>query len=400
MPQFNFAGQSYQSRSLPLDAQRCINMFVENSPADAKDPVPVFMCPGLNIFSRLGPGPINGLHIMKNVLYCLSGPQLFSVDANGLATYIGTTTIGGIASMDDNDYQMVMVDGGVGWIYQIGGLNQITTVTALAAATSITVAQTGILSAGDPINITLDSGVIFSTTISGMPIGAPGALVVNLAAPLPSQVTAGAIAIDPLVVLGQITAPAFQAANTVTYFDDYFIFNANGTQQFFLSGLGDGTQYSGLDFASATAGPEPLLAVVNWHEQLLLFSEKHIEVWYDNGALTFPFARFDGALVQRGLAASLATVKEDNTVFWLGEDGIFYRLNGYQPQRISTFATEHAWAQYPTLTDVTMFCVTIEGHKFIFINFPSGKATWCYDISSGTDHPLWHERISWGSPWV
>lgn len=400
MPPFQFAAQSYQARSLPLDAQRAVNMFVERSPKDAKDVVPIFMAPGLDIFSSLGTGPINGLHVMSNVLYAVSGSQLFSINLDGLATLIGTTNLGSICSMDDNGTQLVMVDGNVGWIYQVGGLNQVLTAIALAGATSIVVAQTGFPASGDTIKITLDSGAIFTTTISGTPTGTPGNLTITLAAPLPSQATTGAIAIDPAVTLGQITAPAFFPSNTVVYFDDYFAFDRVGTNEWFISALGDGTQYNGLDFASAQAGPDLVLAICNYHEQLLIFSEKHTEVWYDAGAANFPFQRYDGAFIQRGIAAPLAIVKEDNTVFWLGEDGIFYRLNYYTPQRISTFATEHAWAQYPTIADATAFVVTIEGHKFIFLTFPSGPATWCYDISSGIEEPLWHERISWGNPWV
>jgi hypothetical protein len=400
MPPWNFAGQSYQARSLPLDAQRAVNMFVERSPKDAKDIVPIYMAPGLDVFANFGPGPINGLHVMSNVLYALSGSQLFSIDIDGFPTLIGTTNLGGIASMDDNGKQLVMVDGSVGWIYQVGGLNQVLIDTAAGGQLGIHITPTGVLSDGDPISITLDDGTVFSTTINGTPIGTPSDLLVFLLDALPSQASAGAVAIDTAVTLGQITAPAFYPSNTVVYFDDYFIFDRIGTNEWFISALGDGTQYNGLDFASAQAGPDLVLAVVNYHETLLIFSEKHTEVWYDAGSANFPFQRYDGSFIQRGLAAPLATVKEDNTVFWLGEDGIFYRLNNYTPQRISTFATEHAWANYPTISNATAFVVTIEGHKLVFLTFPSAPATWCYDISSGIEEPLWHERISWGNPMV
>lgn len=400
MTTLQFAAQSYQARSLPLDAQRCVNMFVERSPSDAKTAVPIYMSPGLDVWSRLGAGPIWGMHAGPfDNLYVVSGYQLFLVNRDGLAILIGDTTLGGLVSMANNEGQLVMVDGDVGWVYQAGGLNQITVAPGVAGDTSITVASIGSFVGGDPIVISMDDGTSFATQITGTS-GVPSNLIISLAQPLPSTLSTGALAIDSNNVLGQITAPAFVPASTVVYFDDYFIFDARGTNDFFLSGLGDATQFNGLDFASAQADPDFVLAVVNYHEQLLIFGEKTIEVWYDAGAANFPFQRFDGAFIQRGLASPQATVKEDNTVFWLGEDGVFYRLNGYQPVRISTFATEHAWAQYPIITDASCFVVTIEGHKFIFLTFPAGNATWCYDISTGTEQPLWHERESWGSAWV
>lgn len=402
--QLQFAASSYRSRSVPLDGQRCVNMFTERAPAEAKTPVPVFMCPGLSIFSQLGPGPINLFHVMNDTLYVVSGSQLYSVNQSGAATSLGNTNLGGgpiVAA--DNGQQLVMVDGNVGWIYQPGGLNQVTTITAAAGAASITVAATGALAAGDPIMIALDSGGSFQTTIASAPTGSPGAMVIPLATALPSQVTAGAICIDSNVTLGQIRQPGFLAAQTVIYFDSYFVFDGRGTNSFFISNEGDGTQYNALSIAFAQADPDLVIAVVNWHEQLLIMGEKTIEVWYDSGGSTtvpFPFQRFDGAFVQRGCASALSIVKEDNTVLWLGEDGVFYRLDGYLPVRCSTFATEEAWQQYPTINDAQAFVVTVEGHKFLFLTFVAGNATWCYDITSGVEQPLWHERESWGQQQV
>jgi hypothetical protein len=185
----------------------------------------------------------------------------------------------------------------------------------------------------------------------------------------------------------------------VRYFDGYFVFNATGTRQFFLSGINDGTQYSGLDFATASAGSDMLVSVEIWHEQLILLCERHSEVWWDAGNVAFPFQRYDAALIARGIPsnAPYAVCSEDNTYFWMGDDGIFYRLDNYAPKRISTFAMETAWAKYPLrFTDASCFVLDQEGHKFIIVNFPSGNATWVYDISSD----LWHQRISYGTAWV
>lgn len=473
--ELQFAARSYKSRSTPVDAQRCVNMFVENAPPDAKTRVPVFMCPGLDIFTKQGNGPVNGMHIMNGLLYTVSGGQLFSVDANGQSTSLGQTNLGGIVvAMADNEKQLVMVDGSVGWVYQPDGLNQVTTqiglgytATVLGAAAaqgahavvlasvtgfvagdkvrigqddgtlfettigsiagftvnlpaplpgpsamgsafyddsqgqrSITVASTGAIPGGVAISIAMDDGTTFTTTTSGAATGPPDARVIPLTDPLPSQVSVGAVVTIPSLKLGQILAPAFQPASTVVYFDGYFVFDAKGTNQFFLSGLGDGTQYNALDFASAQANSDYLLAVVNYHEQLLLMGERSIEVWYDSGAATFPFQRFDGAYVQRGVASPYAIVQEDNTVLWLGEDRIFYRLDGFDPKRASNYGIEHAWAQYSTVGDSSAFVLTVEGHKFVFLTFYTGNATWCYDIGSGLETALWHERESWGSPWV
>jgi hypothetical protein len=398
MAELQFAAQAYTTRSKQLLSQSCINAFVEPTPKEGKTQMPVYGIPGTNLFARFGPGPIVGLHVFdtQNLLFAMSGSQLWSVTQLGATTLIGETNLGdNLIQMADNGQQLVMVDGSAGWIYQPGGVNQITTVTEGATSLSLPANITGTLNDGDPLVIALDNGASFNTTVNGTVTAADTVITFHDA--LPSQVTAGAIVLDPLNVLAQIKAAAFMGASTVQYFDGYFVFDAYNTRQFFISAINDGTQYSGLDFATATASSDIVRAVCIYHEQLLIFCRYHTEVWWDTGNLAFPFQRYDAALIARGIASPYALCSEDNTVFWLADDGIMYRLEGFVPKRISTFATEHAWAQYPNLyLDAEMFVINQEGHKFIIVNFPSAPATWCYDIGSG----LWHTRVSWGTPWV
>lgn len=412
--QIQFAAQAYQTRSEQLLDQRCLNAFVEPTPKEGKTHLPVYGIPGLSLFSRFTAGvngPIFGLHIMGNDLFVVSGGGLYKiagtdVDATpaGLPvpnTYIGATTIGGICSMADNANQLVMVDGSVGWIYQPAGLNQVTTATAVAGATTIPANITGTITAGDTLLIPLDNGGTFTTTAAST-VG-PSNTAIALSAALPSQVTAGAIIVDPANVLAQIQAAAWMPASTVRYFDGYFCFDANGTRQFFISSINDGTQYSGLDFATASAGSDRILAVEVYHEQLLLMCERHIEVWWDTGNVSFPFQRYDAAMIQRGLSYPYAVTSEDNTVLWMGDDGMFYRLEVFTPKQISTFAMEHAWAQYPRkYLDASCFTLNQEGHKFVVVNFPSAPATWSYDIAASAqlERAMWHERESRGTAWV
>lgn len=191
----------------------------------------------------------------------------------------------------------------------------------------------------------------------------------------------------------QITDVNFFPSQSVRFFDGYFCFSRKGTKEYFLSPVFGVTPLDGALFASKEATSDNLVVLENSHEQLLLFGEKRIEVWYDAGnpPPTFPFQRNDGALIQRGLVAAYSVVLEDNTVFWLGDDGVAYRLNGFVPERISTHGTEKAWQSYPTMSDCQAFSYTFEGHKFIQFTFPSGQATWTHDVAT----KRWHERESW-----
>lgn len=190
-----------------------------------------------------------------------------------------------------------------------------------------------------------------------------------------------------------ITDPNFNPAQTVTFFDNFFVFAHTNTNQFFISNTLDGTTYMALAFASAEVSPDLVLACINQQENLLIFGQKTIETWYDSGDVNFPFQRYDGATIERGCSAPFSIIKEDNSVFFLGDDLIFYRLNGVVPVRISTHAIEWAWSQYPTVADATIWTHTWQGHKFLVLTFPTANATWVFDIATN----MWHERISYNS---
>lgn len=188
----------------------------------------------------------------------------------------------------------------------------------------------------------------------------------------------------------QIQNPNFYSASTVVFFDNYFVFDRKRTNEFFLSGLSDGTSYSGLDFASAEAQPGFLTSVAANLQLLFLFCQNHIETWYDAGTADFPFQRYAGGVIPFGCLAPYSVIAQDGALFFLGQDGVFYRLQGNVPIRVSTHPVEHAIANYGDVTDAFCFTYTLEGHKMVHLTFPSANRSWVFDVSTRK----WHERES------
>lgn len=310
-----FAIQSYQSHSLPVSAQRCVNYFMEKQPEDAKSQIPLFGIPGMVEFATCGIGPVRGLETMNGLLYAVSGMGLYAVYEDGSVNKIGSDIVTGSnqVSMAENGTQLVIVNGAAGYIY--------------------------------------DSSMGTFT---------------------------------------QIINPAFYPANTVTFFDDYFVFDRAGTNQFFISGILDGNSYNGLDFASAESSSKPVVGITQNLQLLYIFCEDHFEIWYDAGSSDFPFQRYTGGVIWRGCAAPLSIIKQNQETWFLGDDGIFYRIDGNTPMRVSTHAIEKLIDEEGDLSKVSCATETLEGHKFIFLTLPNSKRTLAYDIST----QMWHERES------
>ncbi len=192
----------------------------------------------------------------------------------------------------------------------------------------------------------------------------------------------------------QITDEDFPGAVTVGYLDGYFVFNEPDSQRVWVTQLLDGLSIDRLDFASAEGSPDGLVSLIIDHREAWLFGTNSVEVWYNAGEVDFPLSRIQGAYNEIGCIAPYSVAKMDNSVFWLGADargqGIVYRANGYQGQRISTHAVEFAIQQYGNLADAVGYTYQQDGHTFYVLNFTDADTTWVYDAATGS----WHERAA------
>lgn len=190
-------------------------------------------------------------------------------------------------------------------------------------------------------------------------------------------------------VFERITDEGFPGAIKVIFMDGYIIGIEPRRRFAFNSEVANALAYNTLDRFTSEYLPDLLVSLESVQNQLVLFSEGSMEFFENTGATEQPF-RSKRISQKRGCAGTFTTAVIDQTVYWLGDDGIFYRLEGYAPKRISTRPIEQAirgldWknAFAETWTDA--------GHLVVYWTFPDGL-TWGYDISSGQ----WHRRQSYG----
>jgi len=174
--------------------------------------------------------------------------------------------------------------------------------------------------------------------------------------------------------------------------DNYGLFTESTGGQFGLTNLGDLSALNALSIATAEGSPDDLISIICDHREVGLFGTGSIEIWTDTGAAFFPFERAPGGYIEQGCCAKWSPVKLDNSTFWLGRDingrGVIYRNNAYIPQRISTHPIENALAGYSDITDAIGYAYQEGGHTFYVLTFPTGDATWAYDVAT----KMWHQR--------
>lgn len=329
---------SYDARSPIANAQVCLNLYAEQNPPDAPFPVTHYPAAGLQLWgdlSALG-SPVRGIYETSNgYVVAVIGQAVVALELGAPPNYV---SLGSIAP-DSGQTIVSMCDNG----------------TTL---------------------------VIVDGSSSGWQV------------PLNSVGSAGS--------LETINDPAFYGSNRVDFIDTFMIFNQPGTGNFYTTTSNVVTPFDPTYFASKAGWNDRLVCCVCLHDNIWLLGNATAEIWFNAGGATFPFARMPNSILQQGCSAVQSPVVADNAVYWLSQDrwghAMMMRGEGYAARRVSNFAVENEWQQYPYVGDCIGMVYQLGGHEYIAFYFPSGGAWWSYDASS----QLWHKRTYNGTtqPWL
>lgn len=152
---------------------------------------------------------------------------------------------------------------------------------------------------------------------------------------------------------------------------------------------GDWSAWNSLDFATAENWPDDTLDLITDQEDVFLGGRETTEVWYDAGNADFPLLRRPNGVIARGVLCTGTYANHDNTIFFIGDDGVVYRLVGLTPTRISTHWVEQLIEDLSPKV-IRGFAFSEKGHAFYGLT--SASWTIIYDISTG----FWSERQSNG----
>lgn len=154
------------------------------------------------------------------------------------------------------------------------------------------------------------------------------------------------------------------------------------------SALADGASWSDLDVYSSESSPDRIVGLKVLDGQVYVFNERTIEVFVDQPTETQVYQRT--VVIQRGCISGDTIVRIAGTLFFVGDDYIPYRLDGYTPVPVGT---------KPITSDLSgtdprkLFGFGWEdrGYLVYYITAQNGH-TWGYDVTNGR----WHRRESYG----
>lgn len=188
--------------------------------------------------------------------------------------------------------------------------------------------------------------------------------------------------------LAQVTDDGFPGFKSADFIDGYIAGVEPSGRWWQHSDLNAAMEYSTLDRYDAEAAPDRMVSLIVSHREVMVLSKRSIQFFQNTGSATGTFANANGTEIEIGCAGTFAVARMDNTVYWLGHDGIVYRLEGHAPRRVSTGPIEQAISRC-NMAEAFAFTFEDRGHKVFYLTFPDGQ-TWGFDVWTNE----WHRRQS------
>jgi len=193
----------------------------------------------------------------------------------------------------------------------------------------------------------------------------------------------------------QINDPDFTAngfPQLVIFIEGYFLCITD-TKKFIISSLNDGTQWNALDFGTAEADPDAIVAPVNFKSEAFIIGTKTIEGFENIGGVDFPFVK-TGFIIDKGCFARFSVVVTSDTFMFIGggdnEDPAVWSIVGNKPVSVSNTGVELLLGALSQVELDEVSGYTYKQDKSTFVAWELPLATIVYGLETGK----WHIRES------
>jgi hypothetical protein len=326
--QLPITGGFYESDSLPISAQECVNWYVNIPQTEgALTTGNLFGTAGLVQLETSGTfGNANrGSHVKDGLPYFLNGETLYrldrAVDVLGVESFnlVALGTIPGTdrASFADNGKQLMIVVGGEGWI------------------------------------IDESSGT-------------------------------------PFQMIADLDFKANGTPQQVVFIDSFFLVTTD-SKKFIRSESNDGLNWNALNFFTAEADPDDIVAPIIFKNQAFIAGSETIEVFQD---VAGQFQRISGMIINKGVFAPFGIINTSDSFMFVGggvnESPAIWSFVGNGVQKVSTTAIDSVLGKFSQEDIENSFAYSYAQNGAYFVGFSFPRVTFEYNTITGR----WHTRTS------
>lgn len=198
--------------------------------------------------------------------------------------------------------------------------------------------------------------------------------------------------------LTQVTDPDLGIVLDVVWVDGYFM--TTDGEFLIVTELLDPTQVNPLKYGTSEVDPDPVVALLKLRNEVYALNSNTIEVFDNIGGSVFPFARIDGAQIQKGVVGTFACCVFTERIAFLGggrnEAPSIYVGAAATAQKISTQEIDNLLLQY---TEAQLAMVKLEArndkaHQHLYVHLPDRTVVYDAAASEALEQPVWFTLTS------
>jgi hypothetical protein len=193
--------------------------------------------------------------------------------------------------------------------------------------------------------------------------------------------------------LTQVTDPDLGTVLDVVWVDGYFM--TTDGEFLIVTELNDPTQVNPLKYGSSEVDPDPVVALLKLRNEIYALNRNTIEVFDNVGGELFPFARIDGAQVQKGVVGTFACCVYLERIAFLGSGrneapGIYVGAAA-TTQKLSTQEIDQLLLTY---TEAQLATVKLEArndknHQHLYVHLPDRTIVYDASASEALGDQVW-----------
>ena len=179
----------------------------------------------------------------------------------------------------------------------------------------------------------------------------------------------------------------------VVWVDGYFM--TTDGQYLIVTELSNPTQVNPIKYGSSEADPDPVVALLKLRNEVYALNRNTIEVFDNVGGELFPFARIEGAQIQKGVVGTFACCVYIERIAFLGggrnEAPGIYVGAAATTQKISTQEIDNLLLQY---TEAQLALVKLEArndknHQHLYVHLPDRTIVYDASASEALGEQVW-----------
>lgn len=193
--------------------------------------------------------------------------------------------------------------------------------------------------------------------------------------------------------LTQVTDPDLGVVLDVVWVDGYFM--TTDGESLVVTELNDPFAVNPLKYGSSEADPDPVVALLKLRNEVFALNRNTVEVFDNVGGTLFPFARIEGAQIQKGVVGTFACCVFAETIAFLGggrnePTGIFLGVNAtanrVSTEEIDTLLTGYSAA---SLAEVKLEARIDRGRQLLYAHLPDRALVYDAVSSQLVGEPVW-----------